>query len=466
MKVIVTEAGTEIGNKIVSFFLEKGHEVISIAGKPTDVKIVHKELTVFEEKQLLSQENKLNGDAMICSPESLRKGNHKSIDGEGDPFQYLTLLLKIAKVDHIVYFETIVDDDFSDLFPAGWYSGGSRDRPALTFIKTDFIICSGSPSFEAIRNVVEKIPVMILPNWAKAPCNPAGIDDFLEKLHMICGNENCFNKSYTLGSDETVILGKMILKYAKIRGMIRLLISLPFPASVLSAYLLRFIAKTPLCQSNNLVTQLKSRYKNRKAHKKPGITTSLSHTESLKLALGFTSALRISKKSQNPFLTQTGSYAFEGYTRAPVYGCFHIKMEKTLQKEEVSKVLGKIHSIGSNNQWYFINWLWHFKGWTSWLTEAKRDMSFNNTITEGDNLDFWKVQIAVRDNLHILLYADLFLPGEGWLEFKIIPCRGNYTFRQTLIFRPLGFTGRFYWFWTILLNRFFLNKIMNKLTSV
>ncbi len=467
MKVIVTEAGTYIGRKIASFFLEKGYEVVVIAGKRSDVRLNHKNLTLIEKKQVCSNENNFSeADAAVYLKENIQQSKRNLSKEKKTCSQYLKDLSEKNKVKHIICLETILDNDTEYSLQVKAVSGQKKNQPAITFLQTDFIIGSGSPSFEAIRNIVEKIPVMIVPSWIKAPCNPTGIDDLLEKLHIICGNEDYFNKSYMLGSNNSVSLGKMILLYARMRGMIRLLISLPFSLAKLSGYLICLLAKTPLHQSENLIKNLKRRFENRKEHKRPDIITPLGYTESLKLALGFTSALKISRKSSQPFLPYVESNAFEGYTGTPVYGCYNIKLEKAIRKEELNKVTEKINSLGAKNKLYFTNWLWHFKGWTNWLTEAKIEKSKQDNITEGDNIDFWKVQITGKDNFYILLYADLFLPGEGWLELKILPGNGNYIFRQTFIFRPLGFTGRFYWFWTIPFHYFVLKKIMKKLISV
>ncbi len=461
MKIIVANYDSYVSRKFTSYLLSKGCEVIAIkCGKSTES--TPDNLTVINQDKAAQTLKSSKADAAFYFPQDNRVGTDKD-SVQTNYFDFFDIAKNLS-IKHFICLESVIDGECPH-----FYKDSRATRPdnysfAITYFKTDFIIGSGSPSFEAIRNVVEKLPVMIVPKWIKAPCNPIAIDDLLENLYSAINNENYFNKSFTIGTNDTISLGKMMLLYSKNRGMLRLLISMPLPVIKLSAFLLRIFAKTPKYRSLNLVKKLKSRHKNRKKHKTPDINTQHNYTESLKLTLGFTSALKLRKKTLDQLSTPVASYAFEGYYGTPVYGCSHIKLEKEIEKKDADRIINKINNIGYDNRWYLIDWLWHFKGWTNWLIFTKKEQSNKNEINRGDKLDFWKAQIADEKNLHILLFADLFMPGEGWLEFRIIPYKNKLIYRQTLIFRPLGFTGRLYWFWTKPLHYFLLKRILKNLT--
>ncbi|GEM_PF-6296382 len=465
MKVIIAEADGYLGRNISLLLLQKGHKVIAVANDKKQIEFYHPNLIVIEKESIHHNEIKLKADSAINLPPGEQKskfaGQKKEDNGKFD----FNVIAEKSNVNHLLYLTTILDKNFIETKPGKASHGLKKGNFATTFLHSDFIIGSGSPSFEIGRNVVEKIPVMILPYWVKAPCTYTGIDELLEKIEKICGNKDYFNNSYTLGNKNIINPADMLKTYAKTRGMLRLNIPFPFPAVRLYSYLLSIIALIPIDQALNLIKELKYRYKNRKFQKQPDIVTHLSYSESLKLALGFTSALKITKKTPGPTSIAVDSYAFEGYNNTPVHGCFNTATEKNIPVKKIDDLLKRINSIGYNNKLFYTNWLWHFRGWTNWIIKAKIEKSDKFEINKDDKIDFWKVHIADNENYHFLLYADLFLPGEGWLEFRIIDGKKGYKLKLSLIFRPLGFSGRFYWLTTKLLNYIVLKKIKHSLLS-
>ncbi|MFP4047469.1 MAG: DUF2867 domain-containing protein [Bacteroidales bacterium] len=124
----------------------------------------------------------------------------------------------------------------------------------------------------------------------------------------------------------------------------------------------------------------------------------------------------------------------------------------------------KIWSIGGKNGWYYGNWLWEVRGFLDKIAGGvglRRGRTNQEVIEAGDTLDFWRVLYANRQEGRLLLFAEMKLPGEAWLEFKIT----GDTLVQTATFRPLGLTGRLYWYAVYPLHGLIFNGLIKKLTE-
>jgi hypothetical protein len=132
------------------------------------------------------------------------------------------------------------------------------------------------------------------------------------------------------------------------------------------------------------------------------------------------------------------------YIQVPVYGCF--RDERRMAVDDVSRALDKIWSIGGENGWYYGDWLWGIRGFVDKLQGGvglRRGRTNRRELHAGDALDFWRVILASREQQRLLLYAEMKLPGEAWLEFRIDE---QGILHQTATFRPWGVLGRLYWY--------------------
>ena len=136
------------------------------------------------------------------------------------------------------------------------------------------------------------------------------------------------------------------------------------------------------------------------------------------------------------------------HINVPTNGCFVDKREKEITSD-VEQVLDNIWSIGGDRGWYYGDWLWHLRGFLDKLAGGvglRRGRTNLQKINTGDTLDFWRVLAADKQNKRLLLYAEMKLPGEAWLEFNIINKDEKYFLKQTATFRPKGLFGRLYWY--------------------
>lgn len=148
-------------------------------------------------------------------------------------------------------------------------------------------------------------------------------------------------------------------------------------------------------------------------------------------------------------------------------GCFTDKREKEITTT-VEQVLNNIWSIGGERGWYYADWLWHIRGFLDKLAGGvglRRGRTNKTEIYTGDTLDFWRVLASDKENKRLLLYAEMKLPGEAWLEFKIINKHEKYFLQQIATFRPKGLLGRLYWYSVLPFHYFVFNGMAENLVK-
>jgi len=333
---------------------------------------------------------------------------------------------------------------------------------ALTTLKAGIIVGSGSASFEIIRDLVEKLPFMITPSWLNTKCQPIAIRNVIEFLVGVIGKTETYNKSYDIGGPDILTYKEMLLRFAKVRGLKRRIVIVPVMTPRISSYWLYFVTSTSYALAKNLVNSMKV-----EVICKPN---NLSATLGIKLIDYNTSIhLAFDKIEQNQVLSswkdaQTSEIFKEGFSKfieVPFNGCF--KDIRSLKLENSASSLEKIWQIGGKAGWYYGTFLWELRGFIDQIfggVGMRRGRKSDTELNKGDTLDFWRVMIANKEEKRLLLYAEMKLPGEAWLEFKIDK---NNLLTQTATFRPIGLLGRFYWYSVLPFHGLIFKGMINKL---
>jgi uncharacterized protein YbjT (DUF2867 family) len=333
---------------------------------------------------------------------------------------------------------------------------------ALTTLRAGIIVGSGSASFEIIRDLVEKLPFMITPQWLNTKCQPIAIRNVVEYLSGVIGKTETYHKSYDIGGPDILSYKDMLLRFAKIRGLKRRILIVPVMTPKISSYWLYFVTSTSYSLAKNLVNSMKVEVTCRPNNLADLLGIKLiDYDTSIKLAFD--------KIEQNQVLSswkdaQTSGLFSKGLSRfmeVPVNGCF--KDTRTIQVENLQKSLEKIWAIGGKTGWYYGNWLWKLRGFLDRLSGGvgmRRGRRSGIEIFPGDALDFWRVLLADKEEKRLLLFAEMKLPGEAWLEFKIDE---NNMLKQTATFRPLGVLGRLYWYAVLPFHGFIFRGMMEKI---
>ena len=320
---------------------------------------------------------------------------------------------------------------------------------ATTILRSGIIVGSGSASFEIIRDLVEKLPVMVTPKWLNTETQPIGIKDVIKHLSGVIMLEATFNKTFDIGGPEVLTYKKMLLEYAKVRGLKRHILILPVLTPKLSSYWLYFVTSINFSLAFNLVESLKSETicRNKDLEKLLGIQP-ITYTEAVKEALDHVQGNMIVSSWKDSFISSNVNNQLFENIKVPEHGCF-IDKKRIKIGSYPEKVLENIWAIGDNRGWYYANHLWKLRGLLDKIVGGvglRRGRTHPHKISNGDALDFWRVLLADKQSRRLLLFAEMKLPGEAWLEFKITHENNNYYLNQTATFRPRGVWGRMYWY--------------------
>ena len=335
---------------------------------------------------------------------------------------------------------------------------------SLTTLKAAIIVGSGSASFEIIRDLVEKLPFMITPRWLQTKCQPIAIRNVVEFLIGVVGQSETYNKSYDIGGPDVLSYKEMLLRFAKIRGLKRRIVIVPVMTPKISSYWLYFVTATSYSLAKNLVNSMKIEVTCQ--------PNNLAKLLGIKL-IDYDSAIKMAfdKIEQNQVLSswkdaQTSTLLNKGlsnFIEVPVNGCF--KDVRKLKVENSTVSLDKIWAIGGKTGWYYGNWLWTIRGFMDQLAGGvgmRRGRRSDTEISQGDALDFWRVLLADKNEKRLLLFAEMKLPGEAWLEFKI---DDDQILTQTATFRPLGVLGRIYWYAVLPFHGLIFKRMINKIAQ-
>lgn len=335
---------------------------------------------------------------------------------------------------------------------------------ALTTLRAGIIVGSGSASFEIIRDLVEKLPAMITPRWVETKCQPIGIKNVIQFLTGVLGKVFTYNKSYDIGGTDIITYKEMLLHFAKIRGLKRKIIVVPVMTPRLSSYWLYFVTAVSFELAKNLVNSMKVEVIARPNNLAETLGIKLlSYDESIKLAFEKIEQNLVTSSWKDALSHRNLSEGLIKYIEVPLNGCF--TDTRKLKVVNVEKVMNRIWAIGGKTGWYYGNWMWKVRGYIDKLfggVGLRRGRTNDTEISSGSALDFWRVLLASKTEKRLLLYAEMKLPGEAWLEFKI---DDEKNLIQTATFRPLGLWGRLYWYLVLPFHGFIFNGMLRNIAK-
>ncbi|MFT4848042.1 MAG: hypothetical protein ACI83B_000567 [Sediminicola sp.] len=375
--------------------------------------------------------------------------------------------LKKTKVKQVIYLSGITNDDVLSKHLQSRKNVEETletDHYALTVFKAGIIVGSGSSSFEIIRDLVEKLPYMIAPKWLNTKTQPLAVRDVLSFLHHSIGRKDLFNKSFDVFGPEVLTYREMLLQFAAVRGLKRYILTVPIMTPKLSSYWLYFVTSTSYKLASSLVDSMGVQI----IGKPSNINTLLdvqpmSYKEAVELAFekieqnSIVSSWKDSMVSSGRLVSN-----LHKYINVPKFGCFKDYKERPLTNAE--KTIDKIWSIGGTTGWYYGTILWKIRGYIDKIFGGiglRRGRTSPTNLEAGDALDFWRVIFANKEQQKLLLYAEMRLPGEAWLEFKI----EDGLLKQTATFRPRGIWGRLYWYSVLPFHGFIFAGMINKLVE-
>lgn len=458
MKILLTGSTGYIGKRLLPALIEQGHHVICCVrdrNRFEKKEFYGESVSLFEVdflKEVNPENTPLDFDAAYYLLHSMSSSISDFSEFETDCAKNFTAYINKTGCQQIIYLSGIANaPELSEhlLSRKNVEEILKGSRVPATILRAGIIVGSGSASFEIIRDLVEKLPVMITPKWLNTKCQPIAIRDVIKFLCGVLLNEKSFNGTFDIGGPEVLTYKEVLMKYAEVRKLKRYILILPVMSPRLSSYWLYFVTSTSYKLAVNLVESMKIEVvcKDNELQKMLNIET-MNYKKSVELAFEKIEQNMVLSSWKDSLVTSSAYSSLSENIQVPEFGCFKDRKEvEIINNPEI--VLDNIWSIGGERGWYYGNKLWSIRGFLDKLSGGvglRRGRTNLNKLTSGDALDFWRVLVADRESKRLLLYAEMKLPGEAWLEFKIIQKDNKQFLRQTATFRPNGLPGRLYWY--------------------
>ena len=473
MKILLTGATGYIAQRLLPVLLDNGNEVICCvrdrfrfdAEKYRSSSLSVIEVDFLDAESLMKIPSDIDAAYYLIHSMSTSSGDFEKME-ELSALNFKECL-RNSKIRQVIYLSGIVNEEKLSKHLA---SRKNVERIlasgpfALTTLRAGIIIGSGSASFEIIRDLVEKLPVMIAPRWLNTLCQPIAIRNVIEFLSGVLMNEKTFNHSFDIGGPDILTYKQMLLIFAKVRGLKRRIGIVPVMTPKISSYWLYFITSTSYSLARNLVDSMKVEVICRENDLKNllGINP-LSYEEAVREAFVKIDLNQVPSTWKDALSSEILNKGIARYAEVPVQGCFIDYKSQNLS--DCDKVLKNIWAIGGTTGWYYGNWLWGIRGFIDKLfggVGLRRGRKNKTEISPGEALDFWRVLIADKKERRLLLYAEMKLPGEAWLEFRI---DDHNVLHQTATFRPLGLWGRIYWYFFLPFHKFIFRGMIRNISG-
>ena len=471
MKILLTGATGYIGKRLLPILIKEGHHVVCCV---RDASRFHpptsliKNISIIEIDLLISSSlNKIPDDIDIAYylVHSMSYSENYSLLEKKSAVNFRKKISNTSAIQ-VIYLSGIVNErnlskhllsrkNVENELGKGDYN--------LTCLRAGIIIGSGSASFEIMRDLVEKLPIMVAPKWLKTKCQPIGISDVQRFLIKCIMRKETFNRNFDIGCDDILSYKEMLFRFAEIRNLNRIIITIPIMTPRLSSYWLYFVTSTSYKLARSLVDSMSIEIicRNNEINSILGINP-ISYKEAIERAFDKIENNEIISSWKDSYSSSELNYNISENIKVPKFGCFtDQRIEKIIDRKIT---INKIWSIGGTQGWYYANWLWKIRGFLDTISGGvglRRGRTNISEISVGDSLDFWRVIYANKKEGRLLLFAEMKLPGEAWLEFKIV----GDELVQTATFRPLGIVGRLYWYLVYPLHEIIFLGLIRKITN-
>ena len=470
MKILLTGATGYIGKRLLPILVTQGHDLICCVRDKNRFYCPEE----FQNKVTVIEVDFLEADSLTNIPNDIDAAYYliHSMSGSDNNYDELEKIsaenfvysINKTSAKQVIYLSGIVNDKSLSKHLASRkkvedvLNGGQF---VVTTLRAGIIVGSGSASFEIIRDLVNKLPVMITPKWLNTRCQPIAITDVLEFLSKSLLNPVTFNKSFDIGGPDILTYKEMLLGFAKAKKVKRWIYTVPVMTPKLSSYWLYFVTSTSYKLASALVSSMKVEVvcRDNKINDLLDVKP-MSYEQALSRALIKVDEDKVASSWKDSLVSGRFKSNISKFLKVPKKDCYIDRRKKSVENREFT--IDRIWSIGGETGWYYGDWLWNLRGFIDRLfggVGSRRGRTNKHDIHAGDALDFWRVLYANKQEGKLVLYAEMKLPGEAWLEFKII----NNTLYQSATFRPSGIWGHLYWYAVWPFHGFIFQGMLDKL---
>jgi len=481
MRILLTGANGYIGMRLLPVLVEAGHDVTCV---------VRHRNRFQPAPDLLDKVEVIEFD--FLQPENAIQQFHKKqfdvgyylIHSLGDTYTTLkeyelrsagcfVLVASLCQVKQIIYLGGISNQ----LHPSKHLLARKVVKEVIinsdipyTIFEAGIIVGSGSVSFEIIRDLTEKLPVMIVPRWLNSHCQPIAIRDVITYLHKSLLNENTFNRTFEIGGPDVLTYKQMLMEFAEVRGYKRYIFTLPVIFPGLSVYWLNMTTSANFTIARQLVHSMKNDVVCQEHSIRDIIPLELiPYKEAIKMAFLKIEQNMVISSWTDAVSSSLSRLDLNQYVEVPVNGCYQDRRWMEIDSDKVEEVANRFFGIGGNQGWYYADHLWRIRGFIDKLfggVGMDRGRRNDVDIQTGDALDVWRVLLADRKNYRLLLFAEMKMPGEAWLEFSIVKNKNRSLLKQIATFRPNGILGRNYWYAMLPFHFFIFKNMLKRIAGI
>lgn len=358
---------------------------------------------------------------------------------------------KKAGVARVIYLGGLGDPDstLSEHLRSRQETGDALRRSGVdvTEFRAAIIVGAGSISFEMIRYLTERVPIMICPRWVRTRVQPIGIDDVVEYLISSLSVDQSASHIIEIGGKDVLTYGEMMKDYARVRGLRRCLLHVPVLTPRLSSYWVHWVTPVPAAFARPLIEGLRSEVVVR--------GTKASELFPQIKPADYKSAVRgaLSQLHPNAFKTFVSESAPTDVGERPttfktIHNGMIVEIKQCLVRSRAASVYRSFTELGGPNNWP-CHWAWRIRAFIDRILGGvgmRKGRPDSDAIRVGDTVDYFRV-VEIHPNRMLRLKVDMKLPGEGWVQFEAIPYEHERTrLMQTVFFAPKGLIGFLYWY--------------------
>lgn len=455
-RLLVTGATGYIGGRLVPRLLELGHRVRCLVRDPSrlqgrdwhaDVEIVAGDV-LRPETLSAALQGVHTAYYLVHSLASGTDFHQRDIDAA----THFGQAARAAGVQRIIYLGGLAESSptLSEHLRSRQQTGDALRACGIpvTEFRAGVIVGSGSISFEMIRYLTERVPIMICPRWVYTRTQPIGIREVLEYLAGALTVPQSIGRIIEIGGAQVVTYGEMMTIYAKERGLNRWMLSVPVLTPRLSSYWVNLVTPIPAAIARPLIEGLRNENVVRDPSGQalfPEITP-VDYRTSVRRALDRLQASDVETTWSDALISSQGDVPPLFLTTQEGMILEHRQYVVAAPPANVFKVFT---GLGGEHGWFYMNWAWEIRGFLDrqiggvGLRRGRRDP---DSLRVGDALDFWRVE-AVEPGQLLRLRAEMKVPGKAWLQFQVTPREGNQSLlQQTAYFAPKGLSGWLYWY--------------------
>jgi uncharacterized protein YbjT (DUF2867 family) len=451
MRILVVGASGYIGGRLVPILSASGHELVLMSRDSRSLEARFPQATVVT-ADLLDPETLPSGleriDVAYYLAHSMGSGERRFADRDREAARNFALAAKQAGVSRLVYLGGLGDDS-TDLSPhlASRHETGvqlAAHGVPVTEFRAAVIIGSGSASFEILRHLTERLPIMITPRWVATRCQPIGIADVLDYLLGALDHPEVTG-IVELGGPDILSYGDMMRAYARIRGLHRLMIPVPVLTPRLSSYWVSLISPVPAGIARPLIEGLRNEVIVRDPRPAAAFGINpIPYVEALARAVDRTEPDGVESTWFDAVVAADRASLSSVVSRD---GMIVERRERAVAASP-ERIFAEVERLGGAGGWPYANVLWRIRGLVDRLVGGvgmRLGRRQPDLLRVGDALDFWRVE-EIRRPTVLRLRAEMKVPGRAWLQYEVSPIDGGSRLVQSAFFEPKGLPGLVYWY--------------------